>query len=92
MLENTENFTGERYEVGVLWSYSEPYLPDYYRSAMGQLYQGRKPEEFGSTVNRFRFRCRKGIREGIERVQGGGHFWERMVFATPSSTKPEQDF
>ena len=38
MLESTTKFTGERYEVGMLWSEPEPNLPNNYCSALGQLY------------------------------------------------------
>ena len=38
MLESTMKFTGERYEVGMLWSEPEPNLPNNYSSALGQLY------------------------------------------------------
>ena len=38
MLESTTNFTGERYEVGMLWSEPEPNLPNNYSSALGQLH------------------------------------------------------
>ena len=38
MLESTTTFTGERYEVGMLWSETEPNLPNNYNSALGQLY------------------------------------------------------
>ena len=38
MLESTTNLTGERYEVGMLWSQPEPNLPNNYSSALGQLY------------------------------------------------------
>ena len=38
MLESTTKFTGERYEVGMLWSEPEPNLPNNYKSALGQLY------------------------------------------------------
>ena len=38
MLENTTKFTGERYEVGMLWSKPEPNLPNNQSSALGQLY------------------------------------------------------
>ena len=38
MLEGTTNFTGERYDVGMLWSEPEPILPNNYSSALGQLY------------------------------------------------------
>ena len=37
-LESTTKFTGERYEVGMLWSEPEPNLPNNYGSALGQLY------------------------------------------------------
>ena len=37
-LESTTKFTGERYEVGRLWSEPEPNLPNNYRSPLGQLY------------------------------------------------------
>ena len=37
-LEITTKFTGERYEVGMLWSEPEPNLPNNYGSALGQLY------------------------------------------------------
>ena len=50
--------------------------------------KGRKPEEFVSTVNRYR--CRKGIRKNIELVRSERHLWEGMVFATPSRVKPEK--
>ena len=36
--ESTTKFTGERYEVGMLWSEPEPKLPNNYSSALGQLY------------------------------------------------------
>ena len=38
MLESTTKSTGERYEVGMLWSEPEPNLPNNYSSAFGQLY------------------------------------------------------
>ena len=38
MLESTAKFTGERYEVGLLWSEPEPKLSNSYSSALGQLY------------------------------------------------------
>ena len=38
MLESTTKFTGERYEVGMLWHEPEPNLPNNYSSALGQLY------------------------------------------------------
>ena len=38
MLESTTMFTGERHEVGMLWSEPEPNLPNNYSSALGQLY------------------------------------------------------
>ena len=38
MLESTTKSTGERYEVGMLWSEPEPNLPNNYSSALGQLY------------------------------------------------------
>ena len=38
MLESTKKFTGERYEVGMLWSEPKPNLPNNYSSALGQLY------------------------------------------------------
>ena len=50
--------------------------------------KGRKPEEFVSTVNRYR--CRKGIRKNIELVRSERHLWEGMVFATSSRVKPEK--
>ena len=37
MLESTTKITGERYEVGMLWSEPEPNLPNNYSSALGQL-------------------------------------------------------
>ena len=38
MLESTTIYTGERYEVEMLWSEPEPNLPNNYSSALGQLY------------------------------------------------------
>ena len=38
MLESTTKFTGERYEVEMLWSEPELNLPNNYSSALGQLY------------------------------------------------------
>ena len=38
MLESATKFTGERYEVGMLWSEPEPNLPNNYGSALGQLH------------------------------------------------------
>ena len=38
MLESATKFTGERYEVGMLWSEPEPNLSNNYSSALGQLY------------------------------------------------------
>ena len=37
-LESTTKFTGERYEVGMLWSEPESNLPNNYGSAFGQLH------------------------------------------------------
>ena len=37
-LESTTKFTGERYEVGMLWSEPKPNLPNNYGSALGQLH------------------------------------------------------
>ena len=36
--QSTTEFTGDRYEVGMLWSEPEPNLPNNYSSALGQLY------------------------------------------------------
>ena len=38
ILQSTTKFTGERYEVGTLWSEPEPNLPNNYSSALGQLH------------------------------------------------------
>ena len=38
MLESTTKFTGERYGVEMLWSETEPNLPNKYCSAFGQLH------------------------------------------------------
>ena len=38
MLESTTKFTGELYQVGMLWSEPEPNLPNNYNSALRQLY------------------------------------------------------
>ena len=38
MLQKSTVFTGERYEVGVLWSEPDPKLPVNYSAALGQLY------------------------------------------------------
>ena len=38
MLESTTKFKGELYKLGMLWSESEPNLPNSYSSAWGQLY------------------------------------------------------
>ena len=37
-LERTRKYTGERYEVGMLWSEPKPNLPNNYGSALGQLH------------------------------------------------------
>ena len=37
-LESTTKFTGERYEVGMLWTQPEPNLPNNYGSALCQIY------------------------------------------------------
>ena len=61
MLVSTTKFTGERYEAGMLWSEPEPNLPNNYSSAWvtgAKTPKGPKPEEFVSTVNRYRFRIR----------------------------------
>ena len=42
MLENATKFTGERYEVGMLWSETEPNLPNNSSSALGQLHALRR--------------------------------------------------
>ena len=34
-LESTKKFTGELYEVGMLWNETEPNLPNSYSSALG---------------------------------------------------------
>ena len=38
VLESAAKFTGERYEVGMLWSEPEPNLPNNYGSALSQLH------------------------------------------------------
>ena len=42
LLESTTKFTGERYEVSMLWSEPEPNYPNNYGSALGQLYSLEK--------------------------------------------------
>ena len=37
-LQSATKFTGERYEVGMLWNEPEPNPPNNYGSALGQLY------------------------------------------------------
>ena len=38
MLESTTKFTGDRYEVVMLWGAPEPNLPNNYNSTLGQLH------------------------------------------------------
>ena len=57
MLESTTKFTGERYEVGMLWSEPEPTIEQLQLSLGSALHagakipKGPKTEEFVSTVN-----------------------------------------
>ena len=94
MLESTTKFTGERYEVGMLWSEPEPNLPNNYSSALGQLYSlERRFQRDPNLKNLYqvnRYRRRKKIRKDIGRVRSERQLRERIVFATPSSAKPEQ--
>ena len=73
MLQSTTKFTGERHEVGMLWSAPEPNLPNNYISDFDQLYSleqrvQRDPDrkKYFSTVNRLS--CRERIRQDIRRV------------------------
>ena len=57
-LESTAKFTGERWEVGMLWNEPKPNLPNNYSSALGQLYslerrfqRDPKLKKLVSTVN-----------------------------------------
>ena len=95
MLESTTKFTGERYEMGMLWSELEPKLPNNYSLGLGQLYSMVRRFQMDPTLkNSYQQSMytdvKKGIRKDIGRVQNERHFRERMVFATPSSAKPEQ--
>ena len=51
LLESTTNFTGERYEVGMLWSEPEPNLPNNYSSALGQLYSLERRFQRDNCIN-----------------------------------------
>ena len=42
ILEKTTKFTGERFEVGMLWSEDDPKLPNNYGAALGQLFSLEK--------------------------------------------------
>ena len=90
MLESTTKFTGERYELGMLWSEPESNLTNNYSSALGQHYsldrkipKGPTPEKSVSTVNRYR--CRRWIRKDIEGIRSEKHLREGMIFSTQSS-------
>ena len=94
-LESTTKFTGERYEVGMLWSEPEPSLPNNYSSALGQLYSlerrfQRDPNLKSLYQQSIDTDVGKRIRKDIGRVQSDRHLRETMVFAPPSSTKHEQ--
>ena len=88
-------FKGERYEGGMLWSEPEPNLPNNYSSALGQHYSLERRFQMDPNLKSLYKQSidtdvEKGILKNIGRVQSEGHFREQMVFATPSSTKPEQ--
>ena len=94
MLESRTKFTGERFEVGILWSETEPNLPNNYRSALGQLYSleqrfQRDPYLKSLYQQSIDTDVEKGFVKKIVRVRSESQLRERIVFAPQSSAKPE---
>ena len=84
-LESMTKFTGERYEVGMLWSEPKPNLPNKYSSALGQLYSlERRFQRYPSLKSLYpqsiETDVKKGIRKDIGRVQSERHLREEMVY------------
>ena len=95
MLESTTKFTGERYEVGMLWSEPGPKVPNNYNSALGQLYSvERRFQKVPNLKSLYQQSIDTDLEKGfvniLDESEVKNHLRERMVFATPSSAKPEQ--
>ena len=94
MVQSTAKFTGERYEVGMLWSEQEPNLPNNYSSALGQLYSlERRFQRDPNLKNLYQQSIDTDVEKGFVKILDETEvkdLGERMVFATPSSAKPEQ--
>ena len=92
--ESTKNFTGERNEVGILWSEPERNLPNNYGKALGQLYSlGRKSQ--GNVYLKKMYQQSIDINIEKEFMKNlvkseVRDFSERMIFATRSSCEPKQ--
>ena len=74
-LESTTMFTGERYEKGMLWSEPTEQLQLSHGSALltgAKIAKGPKPEEFVSTVNRYR--CKKRFVKILDEFEVKGTF------------------
>ena len=95
MLESGTKFTGERYEVGMLWSEPEPNLTNNYGSSPGQLHSlerrfQRDPYLKSLYQQSIDADFEKGFVKILNESEIKGTFWERMVFATPFSPNSEQ--
>ena len=92
-LECTTKFTGERKDVGMIWSKPEPNVANNNSSAWGQLYSlEQRFQRDANLKDLFQqsVEIGVGIHKDIGRVRIESHLPERVVFVTPSSTKFEQ--
>ena len=93
LLESKTKFTGKRYEVGMLWNEPEPSLPNNYSSALGQLYSlERRFQRDPNLKEMYQQSIDTDVEKGFVKILGKSevNFRQGMVFATPSSTKPQQ--
>ena len=70
-LDSTTKFTGERYEVGMLWNEPEPNLPNNYSSALGQLYsQERRLQQDPNLKELYQQSIDTDVEKGFVKILG----------------------
>ena len=78
----------------MLWSEPEPNLPNNYGSALGQLFSLKRSFQRDPNLKElFQQSIDTDVEKGFEVPEHIGsqrHIWKGMIFATPSSTKPQQ--
>ena len=96
MLESTTKFTGERYEVRMLWSEPEPNLVDNYSSTLGQLNSlkrifQREPNLKNLYQQSISTNVRNGLIKILDESELKGTFGKEWYLNSRETMQPQKD-